>query len=133
LVETLLPEGAVVAEPVGEGREGVGVGAVVGFAAVAAMLDELSALEDREVFGDGGLGDSGEGGEGVDGLFAVKGEVFVEAAAGGVGEGTEEGIRAGRSHDTKNNYLVMGLSRLGGDSKGVAKVVFGEGSAVRRG
>ena len=99
MVEALLPEGAVVAEPVGEGREGVGVGAVVGFAAVAAMLDELGALEDREVFGDGGLGDSGEGGEGVDGLFAVQCEVFVEAAAGGVGEGTEEGIGAGGSHD----------------------------------
>jgi hypothetical protein len=99
LVEALLPEGAVVAEPVGEGREGVGVCAVVGFAAVAAMLDEFGAFEEGEVFGDGGLGDAGEGSEGVDCLFAVEGEVFVEAASGGVGEGAEEGIGAGGSHE----------------------------------
>jgi len=61
LIQALLPEDAVVAEPIGEGREGVGVCAVVGFAAIAAMLDEFGALEDGEVFGAGRLGDSGEG------------------------------------------------------------------------
>jgi len=47
------------------------VGAVVGFAAVAAMANELGAFEDGEVFGDGWLGDSGVKGEGVDGGYDV--------------------------------------------------------------
>ena len=90
MVEALFPEEVVVAEPVGEGGEGVGVSAVVDFAAVAAMANEFGALQEGEVFGDGGLRDAGVGGEGVDGLFAVAGEVFEEAAAGGVGEGAED-------------------------------------------
>ena len=98
MVEAFSPEEVVVAQPVGQGRESVGVGAVVDFATVAAVANEPGAFEDGEVFGDGGLGDAGVGSEGVDGLFAVLGEVFEEVSAGGVGEGAEDGIGFGRLH-----------------------------------
>jgi hypothetical protein len=64
----------------------------VGFAAVAAVADQVGALEDGKVLGDGGLRDSGVAGEGVDGLLAVAGEFFKEGAAGWVSQGAKDGI-----------------------------------------
>ena len=107
MVEAVAPEGAVVAEPVDHGSEGVGLGAVVGLAAGAAMVDEPGSFEDGEVLGDGGLGDAGVEGEGVDGLFALAGELFEERAAGGVGEGAEDVIGMSRLHRQNHSHLVM--------------------------
>jgi len=91
-VEAVAPEGAVVAEPVDHGREGVGLSAIVGFASLAAMPHELCALEHGEVLGDGGLRDACEVSQCVDGLFALPRELFEEGAAGGVGESAKDVI-----------------------------------------
>ena len=71
------------------GARACGLGAVVGFASLAAMAHQFGAFEDDEVFGDGGLRDAGVAGEGVHGLLAIAGEALEEGAAGGVGERLE--------------------------------------------
>jgi len=107
MIEPVLPESGIEVHPVGERGEGMGTGAVVGFAALVAMADEMCALEDDEVFGDGGLGDAGASGQGVDSLFAVARESFKDGPAGGVGESFEEVVRFGRHAETIANWLLV--------------------------
>ena len=71
----------------------------MGFASFVAMADQLCALEDGQMLGDGGLGDAGIAGEGVDGLFALPGQLFEDGSAGGVGEGAEDVIGLGLRHE----------------------------------
>ena len=66
-VETVAPKRAVEIEPVDHGGERIGLGAIVSFATLAAMANQLGALEYGEVLGDGGLRDAGVAGQGVDG------------------------------------------------------------------
>lgn len=85
------PKAAVDAQPVDEGGEALGSGGVVGVAAMVAGLNQAGAAKDAEVLGDRRLRDAGVGGEVADGEGAVAGEALEEGAAGGVGEGVEDG------------------------------------------
>ena len=60
-------------EPVDHGGEGLGVCAVVSFAALAAMPYEPGSLEHGEMFGDGGLRDARIECQGVDSQFSLPG------------------------------------------------------------
>jgi hypothetical protein len=96
-VEAAVPEDAIALDPVGDVLEGLGGEAAGAPLGVAAALDEVGALEDLEVLGDGGEG-HGEGCcELGDGCFALD-EAGEDGAPGGVGEGGEggaEGVAVG--------------------------------------
>lgn len=110
-VEAVAPKRAVEIEPVDHGGEGIGLGAIVSFATLAAMANELGALEYGEVLGHSGLRDACVAGQGVDCHFALTGEPLKKGATGGIGEGAKDGIGVGRLHTENHNYLVIGLSR----------------------
>ena len=106
-IETFAPEGAVEIEPLRDRRQRIRLGAIMSFAAGAAMAHELGALEHGEVLGDSRLRYAGKESEGVDGLFAAAGEVLEDGAAAGVGESAEDVICIGRRHEHNHNRLVM--------------------------
>ena len=79
-------------------------------AAAALAGDELRGLEDFEVFGDGGQGEGVWSGEVANGLFAGR-DIVKDGAAGGVGEGVEDGIEPG---GVRLNHMVE-CSRVRGN------------------
>ena len=96
------PEWAVVGQPlVGFVKDGR-VEADDLKAAAALAGDQLGCLEDFEVLGDGGQGESVGTGEVADGLFARR-DIVEDGATGGVGEGVEDGIESG---GVRLNHMV---------------------------
>ncbi len=88
-------------QPIDHWGERIGLRAIVGFAALAAMAHQLCPLEHGEVLGDGGLRDIGKASQCVDGLFAMAGELLEDGPARGVGECAKDVMGAGSSHRNK--------------------------------
>jgi len=84
-VKPVTPEGAVVIEPVHDGRECVGLRAIVRFASLAAMPYQLCPLEHREVLGNSRLRYARIVSQCMDGLFALPGQLLKDGPAGGIG------------------------------------------------
>lgn len=113
MIEAVVPEGTVLAHPVDEGSEGLGLSAVVGFTALAAVTHEAGAFEDGEMLGDGRLGDAGRGSQGMHSLLTVAGEPLEEGPAGGIGERFEEVVRDGWHGQTITIWLLIVKRRFG--------------------
>lgn len=89
--ELVRPEKAVVLEPTIDGAEGLRVETVKAVAADALFVDEMGVAEQAEVLGDGRAGDWEGASDLSRGLMALAKEVE-DGAAGGIGEGAEDGI-----------------------------------------
>lgn len=85
-------------EPVDQGRQRIGLGAIVGFASLAAMAYQFGPLEHGEVLGDSGLRYACVAGQCVHGLFAVAGQLLKDGATGGIREGAKDRIALGWLH-----------------------------------
>lgn len=105
-VEFVLPEGAVVADPVDQRCESLRPGLVVGLATFAAVANQASPLQSGQVPGNHRLRYAGVLSESVNGELAVADEPLVDGSAGGIGECPEE-IVCGVSHRENHNPEVM--------------------------
>lgn len=86
----------VLADPAfGDVVDGDGVEVVDLLAAPPERDDEIGVFEDAEVFGGSLAGHVEVGGEAAEGLAVIGVEPVEERAAGGVGEGFEDGVRVG--------------------------------------
>jgi hypothetical protein len=85
------PEEAVIVEPVVDRAKWLGVKVVVAVATDAVFANEASAAEKAKVLGDGGAG-YGEGACDLPGGLMAVAEEVEYGAAGGVGQGAEDGI-----------------------------------------
>jgi hypothetical protein len=75
----------------------LGARAVVGFTSGAPIAHQAGDLEDGQVLGDHRLRDAGLIREGVHRLLAIARQALEDCSAGGIGEGSEQGI-AGNLH-----------------------------------
>ncbi len=85
-------------EPVDQGHQRIGLGAIVGFASLPAMVHQFGPLEHGEVLGDSGLRYACVAGQCVNGLFAVAGQLLKNGATGGISEGAKDRIGLGWLH-----------------------------------
>jgi len=96
------PENAVIVEPLVNGAKRLGVETVIAVAADAMFLDEARAAEQAEMFGDSRARDGEGAGDLAGGLLAAA-EQVEDGAAGGVGEGAEDGVGGMRNGKVSHN------------------------------
>jgi len=93
-VELLRPEGFVVGEPVLRCPEAMCIESDHTATSFAFAVDQVGALEDVEVLGDGGERHAVGLSDLADRLLAV-GDVPQDGSAGGIGQGVEDGVERG--------------------------------------
>jgi hypothetical protein len=82
------PEVSILIEPGIDGAERFRIELVDAMAALAVLLNQMSAAQQAQVFGDGGPG-NGKGLGDFSGRLAAAAQKIKHRAAGGVGEGLE--------------------------------------------
>jgi len=70
----------------------LGIELVIAVAADVVLANQAGAAEEAKMFGDGGAGDGKGAGDLAGGLVSLA-EQVEDGAAGGVGEGAENGVR----------------------------------------
>lgn len=88
-IKFVLPEGAVVVDPVHQWGESFRPGLVVALSALAAIANQPGPLQSGQVLGNHRLRYARVLSQSVDGEFAVAGEPLEDGPAGGVGESSE--------------------------------------------